>query len=197
MVGPALTDGAYLAKTANDAKVYLVTWGTRRWIANPTTFNACNFNWSKIRTENTVTSLPEGEPIIVTQPFPSKDCAYFRVPVPAGRTGSGIFLVAGGQLREFHTTLDYERITGKTAGSVPLSTALPSNIPIGSQFVEAGLVQDQDTLAYYIRSHFDYQLISNHATLTTCGFSVPNAQKLLHETDTKRPLLLPINVYRP
>ncbi len=135
--------------------MYLVSWGARKWVNNPHTSDKCNFDNSKLRIENNVVDLPEGETIIEGNPYPAKDCAYYKVGVPAGRSGSGIFVVASGQLREFHTTEDYERVTRKRAADLAESAALPANVPYGPQLVRAGLVQDETTKTVYLRSHYD------------------------------------------
>lgn len=47
--GPALDDGAFLARAPGTAPVYLVSNGQKRWIVSPATMDKYWFDWSKIR----------------------------------------------------------------------------------------------------------------------------------------------------
>lgn len=46
--GPALSDGAALAKSAGDDRIYLVTNWIKMWIPSPAMFKYCQFDASKV-----------------------------------------------------------------------------------------------------------------------------------------------------
>jgi hypothetical protein len=60
--GVKLNDGS-LIKAKNDNKVYVISNGQRRWIANESTFNQLGYNWKNILTisDKVVTLHSEGE----------------------------------------------------------------------------------------------------------------------------------------
>lgn len=62
LVGPQLTDGAYLAQAAGNPKVYLIVDGTKRWVTSPEAMNAFSFNAAKIRglTAAQLAAIPDG-----------------------------------------------------------------------------------------------------------------------------------------
>jgi hypothetical protein len=47
-LGPALTDGAALAKADNNAAVYLVSNNMKRWIVSSAAMDKYDFNWQRI-----------------------------------------------------------------------------------------------------------------------------------------------------
>jgi hypothetical protein len=47
-IGPALSDGAVLAKGNASAAVYIVSNGKKRWIISPAVMEKYHFNWNHI-----------------------------------------------------------------------------------------------------------------------------------------------------
>ncbi|HEV7645240.1 MAG TPA: hypothetical protein VGO50_14950 [Pyrinomonadaceae bacterium] len=62
LLGPALTDGAYLAKAAPDPKVYLIVDGKKRWITSPAAMTSFGFDWNKIKSVSAaqLAAIPDG-----------------------------------------------------------------------------------------------------------------------------------------
>ncbi len=62
LVGPALTDGAYLAMASPDPKVYLIVDGKKRWITSPDAMTAFGFDWNKIKAASAaqLAAIPNG-----------------------------------------------------------------------------------------------------------------------------------------
>lgn len=56
--GPAIDKNAQLIKTKDCNKIYLVQFGEKRWITNPTTFKDLGFDYDKVAiVENYVLQL--------------------------------------------------------------------------------------------------------------------------------------------
>ena len=75
--GVKLHDGT-LIKQNDDSKVFVISNGQRRWIANESTFNQLGYNWTEIVTVNEkVLSLhPQGEDLDLVLPSENKIATY-------------------------------------------------------------------------------------------------------------------------
>jgi hypothetical protein len=177
------------------AAVYLSINGkVLRHIADPETYDACNFDWGKI-INGVGALLPVAAKIDVNNYIESSknECKIFYVP-SRSTTTIGVYIVVGNTVRQFIREADWTNVMNGNYKTLPVLPSLPNTgLKHGSSLFNTALERDSDGKVYLV-SWYDKQYIANMDTLNKCGF---NAAKIrtMYSTAKKLPTLSNIDIY--